>query len=288
MMSLQKVGKFALKYYRYCLLKWDAVAAFLAIHSGQAKWIAHLILIVGVPKSGTNWMAQLLEQIPGFKRAIVFDPDDCNDSHDICNDIFLHLPQNAHYVMKLHTQYSTSNVEVLERFNIRPVIMYRDIRDLCVSRYYHVLNDPTHRHHAQYNSSPQDDSIMHCINQTIERYLPWIENWRLAISKQPERFFVINYETLRQDAGLVLSRVLDYYEIDLPRETINGIVQKIASRTKFDLRENLRTRKGTARKGVVGDWRNHFNPDHVRLIKEKCGQHLIDLGYERDFAWSND
>ena len=37
-------------------------------------------------------------------------------------------------------------------------------------------------------------------------------------------------------------------------------------------------------KGIVGDWRNHFQPEHVRRFDEACGDLLSILGYERDAA----
>jgi hypothetical protein len=41
----------------------------------------------------------------------------------------------------------------------------------------------------------------------------------------------------------------------------------------------------TFRRGVPGDWRNHFSNKHVNLFKEVAGQLLIDLGYEKSFDW---
>ena len=40
------------------------------------------------------------------------------------------------------------------------------------------------------------------------------------------------------------------------------------------------------RRGLPGDWRNHFTEAHVRRFKESCGDLLVRLGYERDLNWS--
>jgi len=42
---------------------------------------------------------------------------------------------------------------------------------------------------------------------------------------------------------------------------------------------------GHVRKGVVGDWRNHFTPSLRRLFHERVGRLLIDAGFETDPAW---
>jgi len=43
--------------------------------------------------------------------------------------------------------------------------------------------------------------------------------------------------------------------------------------------------KSHYRKGVPGDWRNHFTPDHKQYFKERYGNLLIKLGYETDQNW---
>ena len=40
------------------------------------------------------------------------------------------------------------------------------------------------------------------------------------------------------------------------------------------------------RKGVAGDWANHFTPDHVEAFKETFGEGLIAMDYEKDYDWS--
>jgi hypothetical protein len=39
------------------------------------------------------------------------------------------------------------------------------------------------------------------------------------------------------------------------------------------------------RKGVTGDWKNHFTDEHKELCKEMIGTELIKLGYENDMNW---
>jgi hypothetical protein len=39
------------------------------------------------------------------------------------------------------------------------------------------------------------------------------------------------------------------------------------------------------RKGQAGDWKNHFNDQHKAVFKEKYGDLLIKLGYEKDNNW---
>ncbi|MBL8089808.1 MAG: sulfotransferase domain-containing protein [Anaerolineales bacterium] len=283
-MFIKKPLKSLSLFYRLSILQLRNLFLSKATYIGYPN----LIFIAGLPKSGTTWLAQLMQEVPGYQPAYVYDPDECSSLHNICNDIFSYIPKNGHYIMKLHTHYSPENMQVLDKFNINPIIMYRDLRDQCVSRYFHALNDPTHRHYALYNTLSKEEGMTHNLEISLEYYLSWIENWLSQIKKQPNRFYEVRYETLRADPSGTLAGVLSFYGIQLSNEQVEQIVQKIASQTKFDLKQNFQKRqnKSTARKGIVGDWRNHFSERHVQYFKEKCGQHLIDVGYEKDLNWS--
>ena len=63
--------------------------------------------------------------------------------------------------------------------------MHRDLRDQCVSRYFHVLNDENHRHHALYRSSPEERGLAHSVEVTIEHYRDWVEGWLQVIEAKP-------------------------------------------------------------------------------------------------------
>jgi hypothetical protein len=39
------------------------------------------------------------------------------------------------------------------------------------------------------------------------------------------------------------------------------------------------------RKGIPGDWKNHFNEDHKKVFKERFNPLLVKLEYEKDDQW---
>lgn len=39
------------------------------------------------------------------------------------------------------------------------------------------------------------------------------------------------------------------------------------------------------RKGIAGDWKNHFNDEHKRYFKENFNDLLVKMGYEKDLDW---
>ena len=39
------------------------------------------------------------------------------------------------------------------------------------------------------------------------------------------------------------------------------------------------------RKGIVGDWKNHFSESNKERFKAKFGHLLIEFGYEKNMNW---
>jgi hypothetical protein len=72
----------------------------------------------------------------------------------------------------------------------------------------------------------------------------------------------------------------------LPAERLLGIVwdhdfKKMAKGRK----PGEENKASHYRKGVSGDWRNHFKPQHIEYFKQKYNPLLLKLGYEVDADW---
>lgn len=61
----------------------------------------------------------------------------------------------------------------------------------------------------------------------------------------------------------------------------NAFARKTGGRAQGE--ENVRHHY---RKGVAGDWRNHFTPRITAAFKERYGDLLVQLGYETDLDWT--
>lgn len=72
----------------------------------------------------------------------------------------------------------------------------------------------------------------------------------------------------------------------IPEEKLRAIIQK----NSFDNLSGGRDKgeenvKSHYRKGVPGDWVNHFTAEHKRVFKQRFNDVLIQTGYEDDDAW---
>jgi Sulfotransferase domain len=73
----------------------------------------------------------------------------------------------------------------------------------------------------------------------------------------------------------------------MPAERVLGIVWEHAFAKKSGGRKpGQEDARNHYRKGLAGDWRNHFTPRHVKFFKEHYGDLLLKLGYETHPDWS--
>ncbi|WP_234571952.1 sulfotransferase domain-containing protein [Rhodohalobacter sp. 614A] len=72
----------------------------------------------------------------------------------------------------------------------------------------------------------------------------------------------------------------------IPAERLLGhIFQKRFSKLSKGRDRGQEDTKSHYRKGISGDWVNHFSQEHIRFFKEEYNDLLIKLGYEKTSAW---
>jgi hypothetical protein len=276
--TLLKVGDAVARLAAYPAIARVRGARERRVHAAH-DWPYGLLFIAGLPKSGTTWLAQLLEQVPGYTRRTVWDPDRCTAEHNVCDSVFQSVQAYPYSVVKLHTKPSPENLEVLRRHDVRTVVMHRDLRDQCVSRYFHALTDPGHRHHALYRSESKEEGLAHSVEITIEHYAAWVDGWLRVIEAGPS-FLEVRYENLHADPVHVLRDVLTFYGIEAETADAPSIVERVAASTRFGLTPaGLARNTSTAREGRVGGWRDHLTPKMTERFRETCGDLFARLGY---------
>lgn len=108
-----------------------------------------------------------------------------------------------------------------------------------------------------------------------------------AESRAAERWplFSCSYEQLKSDGVAVARRLFRFLGLAHDPVLLAGFVERASFRRWAGRAEGEEDPRRFYRKGVVGDWRNHFTPAEKETFKEIAGQTLVDLGYERDLAW---
>jgi hypothetical protein len=166
--------------------------------------------------------------------------------------------------------------------NYRKFIIIRDLRDTLVSGYFSIrfshpaIDDRLTRWRTYLESNTTEAGLMMLMHEWLPSSARIQKSWLDA----GERLF--RYEELLGRDFEILDDILNgECELNVPSERLRDVIEN----NRF---ENLTggrkpgQEEVTAheRKGVVGDWQNHFTPMVEETFNEQFGQLLVSAGYQ--------
>lgn len=252
--------------------KLESLIRYLMVHC-LSKAVP-LYIVNEYPKSGGTWVGQMLGRALNV-------PFPRNRFPELSSSIM-----HGHYL----NPWGMKNV----------VVVWRDGRDIMVSWYYHCLFKHDHR------NAPLVDMVSNDLQfkepEDIHNNLPTFIEYSFTKKRYP-RFswtdFVhqwyehpgivsVHYESLHKNTVSELQRV--FWELtckDLEFEKAAKIVEEFSFVRQSGRKPGEVKRNSFLRKGVVGDWRNHFTVEACKVFNHFAGNELITLGYENDTTWVN-
>jgi hypothetical protein len=165
--------------------------------------------------------------------------------------------------------------------------MLRDYRDVCVSLAFHA-----YRQTETWEGHFMDSNLKYLDNNFLREHLlnyeshADFEKYSMFASKLPEQICIVRYEDLTKDPEKILNRIFEFLEIPkttyLTRYCIRkNSFEKLSGGRKPGQSEST----SFFRKGIIGDWQNHFSEENIKTFKEISGPTLIAAGYEKDNNW---
>tara|TARA_E500000178_G_scaffold83808_1_gene82182 strand:- start:2248 stop:3147 length:900 start_codon:yes stop_codon:yes gene_type:complete len=249
----------------------------------------------GLPKSGTTLLEQILERLPyvrlesSFLR--IFDNKNLDHGHGISTRMFSKIPKQKFTFLKTHTHYTNEYERIALNKKAKIIVSLRDLRDMLISRYYHILFDKNHWLHNKIKklnfssgfilslkekSSPELESA-------LIYYYKWIKDW-LVIAKQKD-YLVLWYEDYKLDPIKYINRVIlytnnkNYSAIKIENEI------KYARLKKKDLSNSIYSygrSKSTFRKGLVGEWKLLFNNEINDYLNKNLPGPIDEVSYKQN------
>src|SRR5919197_2918838 len=161
--------------------------------------------------------------------------------------------------------------EQVERADLPPhrsFVVVRDLRDTLCSAYYSFRD--THRPNplgapirARLRELDKEDGILYLMDEFLPQCAAIQESWR----GEP----VIHYEDLLEDDLAILKRVLlDECRLEVSEASLERAIRS----TRFWRQTGRRPGEEAAahlRKGIAGDWRNHFTPRISAEFEKRFG-----------------
>jgi hypothetical protein len=270
----------------------------------------------GHHKCGTLWMNSILTDVcklNGLKLVQYHNPSQFDYNLEIAiekNSIDFLSYINADY------KYVLPIINHVRGFHI-----VRDPRDLFVSSYFsHLYSHPIQdwlkleEHRQRLLQFGKDEGLMLEMEFSKDVVNDHIYNWNYSLPNilelkmedliQPPHQKILEIfrflGLLKKDNQFV--KIMD---ILIKKFASAGVEKKLRALNKkispFELNEviyNNRFSKKAGgrncgeenihshyRKGIAGDWKNHFSEEHIRFFKENFNDALTKLGYEADHQW---
>ena len=227
-------------------------------------------------KAGSQWVRAVLQEADP-NRIVRKRVDPCGFANEAWVDGGIYTP--------VYTSYNVFREKMTDPDRVRVFVVIRDPRDTAVSWYHslmysHTDKDPTVGESRRLlKRLDKVDGLALVISNHLYGVIEIQRSWIEAGAK------VFRYEDLLATPYETFGQVFGYCGIDLPARKMRRIVDRnsFARRTWWRFgRESVRSH---LRKGIAGDWRNHFCDRLTKLFKVHHGKALALAGYEKDDSW---
>jgi hypothetical protein len=222
------------------------------------------------PKSGGTWLTHLVSdylELPFFRNSFVKA-----------------VPQ------VMHVHYT--NRPFLGRRLGHVGVIYRDGRDIMVSFYFDFLR--TRRIWRVIDRVEDPENIKKYLPKFIESSFTFRKNffapgfsWKDFVESWMDQDVpAVRYEdmlenTTRSVAGFI--QELSGLEVDVNR--LSELVEVYRFDRQTNRKRGQEDTRSFMRKGIAGDWKNHFSKEAKEVFEHYAGDVLIALGYEKDSTW---
>jgi len=251
--------------------KCNALSCYFLAHCCSS--LIPLYIVNEYPKSGGTWLSQMLAEA-----------------------LDIPFPRNSFPVL----ERSILHGHMMHSWNLKNLVfVWRDGRDVLVSQYYHYLfiNEKGNEALVKKCRKAHGFRDYHDIETNLIAFMEYMYEKKPS-PKMSWSDFVIRwaqykpavhtkYEVLMQSTVEELDRILSALGFsELEFSILDGIVKKFSFASQCGREPGEENITSFMRKGVVGDWENHFSNKAKQVFNEYAGEALIQLGYETNESWA--
>jgi lipopolysaccharide transport system ATP-binding protein len=228
-------------------------------------------------KAGSQWLLAILRECA---RAGIVDP-----LLDQAQVRYAPILPGAIYPTVYLTRQEMGRIAL--PIDSRIFVVIRDLRDTLVSAYYsfkisHPILEPGLAVlRAQLNGLDEESGMM----QLLELFLPKCADIQLSWVESDA--VVVKYEDLCADTHRLLREILlDRLKMPIsPKRLAKAIDNNRFEKMSGGRAPGQEDIASHLRKGVAGDWRNHFTDRMKQAFKARYGDLLVASGYEKNLNW---
>ncbi len=200
--------------------------------------------IACMPKSGSTFLKNVVCQVTGYEDRYFFYAHGQNEHDLYLPNVLRFAEQNT--VTQQHSRASHANVQMMQAFNIRPVVLTRNIYDAMMSLLDFYKNGAAINTYHQRDFEKMNDEQR--LDLIIDYYAPWyfqfFASWLEVEAERRLPVLWLSYEEMIADKPLAIERVLKFYGARANRDAIKQAITTVET----DGRKN-RFNKGVAGRG---------------------------------------
>ena len=200
------------------------------------------ILLACMPKSGSTYMRKVFGLFPGF-REVSFVPEYGGREQEICEHTIQKLvTTNCNFIAQHHVRYSTGTLSVINTFDLKVIVLVRNIFDVILSFYDHWLKESTIFPMAFVPSDwecwEKDKAYEFIIDMIVPWYFNFYMSWLTCSIKDNVVF--VNYDDFMKNKPKVMADICQELQIKISDTDINQA---------FGIIETKKTRKNVGESG---------------------------------------
>lgn len=248
------------------------------VSSKNIKEKHNIIWCCGLPKSGSSLIEDIFDKLPYVRvdtsSIRSFDNSNLDHPHGISDRMFKAIPKNKLSFLKTHTHFDLKYIKIAEIYDAKIIVSLRDLRDVMISRYFHVMNEKIHWQHKYIKDLDFEEGFKKSLTyfDNTQKDMPivinynWIKNW--LDNYDPNKTLILWYEDYIDNPVQYISEIIKFTKIT--KINPQNVYEKIKAQKKYNLTfeknfSKYGKRKSTFRKGKSGSWKNLFNKEI-----EKC------------------
>lgn len=266
-------------------------------HPKSSPKTSNKIVISTLMKSGTWWLAGLLEPlltencrfklnfdatIPSFHQIYALNDDEYTFGHFASDEIsyFFNFPDYKFIFLYRDLRDQVTSLHLFHKYRKHPKEQY----SITLQKRHKLLkyltdNDSLTLHIK--GTKPGDAVHIPSVKESSETIKKWIEH-----KSQNSNIHLVKYEELQHNTYETMCEILSFLNIDIDSKSLEKSIEN-SSFKKMSKGRDAGTEDTTShqRKGIIGDWKNHFTDQHKKIFKSEVGEFLIEAGYEKNNDW---
>ena len=248
------------------------------------------VMISCLPKSGTTWLRQITKLIRTNGKENGVKLPDAVPSIETNSKPFYWVDINnipSPRTIKTHAPYQMTPGGLPHTTAAKYIYIARNPKDLAVSFYYHVRGFKHHHFTGTFGE------YLELFIEGKNAYGSWFDHvlgwWK---HKDSPNILFIKYEDMKKDTPAVIKKIAEFMGCNLEAE----VIKRIAEQTDFGIMKDnpaanfswmtadrIPSEPPFMRKGVVGDWKNHFTEEQSAMFDALYSEKMKGSGLDFDF-----